>query len=106
MANKIIWNDAAIKKVKGELASKLELVGQYVEGQAIKNVTDMGAVDSGRLKNSITHETDKNEFVTRIGTNVEYAKFVELGTVKNSPRPFLRFAIYLNEQKIKDILTK
>lgn len=35
------------------------------------------AVDTGRLRNSITHENDSRTVV--IGTNVEYGKWVELG---------------------------
>ena len=34
-------------------------------------------VDTGRLRNSITHENDSRTVV--IGTNVEYGKWVELG---------------------------
>lgn len=45
-------------------------------------------VDTGNLRNSITHETDKATVV--VGTNVEYGKFVELGTYKMTPQPFLR----------------
>lgn len=104
--SKIIWNDKAIDDVKKKLGDKLELVGQYVEGQAIKEITDMGAVATGRLKNSITHETDKDELVTRIGTNVEYGIYVEMGTVKMSPRPFLRMGLYTSENKIEEILSK
>lgn len=33
-------------------------------------------VDTGRLRNSITHEVDANEQVVIIGSNVEYAAFV------------------------------
>ena len=33
-------------------------------------------VDTGRLRNSITHEVDMNEQAAIIGSNVEYAAFV------------------------------
>lgn len=102
----IQWNSSAVNKIKKELGDKLELVGQYVEGEAIKNINEMRAVDSGRLKNSITHETDKDSLITRIGTNVEYAPFVCYGTIKMQPRPFLRLALYTSEKKIEDILSK
>lgn len=57
-------------------------------------------VDTARLRNSITHEVEKT--VGRVGTNVEYAKFVEFGTVKMAPKPYLRPALHKNEKKIKD----
>ena len=42
----------------------------------------------GTLRNSIAHAMDKNS--AYIGTNVEYAPYVELGTVKMAARPYLR----------------
>jgi HK97 gp10 family phage protein len=46
-------------------------------------------VDTGRLRNSITHETTPNGLAARVGTNVEYAPFQEFGTRRNAARPFL-----------------
>lgn len=37
-------------------------------------------VDTGRLRNSITHVIDSGREEVFIGTNVEYAPYVELGT--------------------------
>ena len=39
-------------------------------------------VDSGQLRSSITHsvDTSKNEIVGIVGTNIEYAPYVEYGT--------------------------
>lgn len=38
------------------------------------------AVDTGNLRNSITHQVDISELLCRIGSAVEYAPYVELGT--------------------------
>ena len=51
----------------------LEAIGLTAEGHA-KKITP---VDTGRLRNSISHATDKE--AAYIGTNVEYARYVELG---------------------------
>ena len=48
----------------------LEAIGLTAETYA-KKITP---VDTGRLRNSISHETDKE--AVYIGTNVEYAAFV------------------------------
>lgn len=47
-----------------------------VEGQAIALVP----VDKGRLKKSLTYEVDEQELIGYVGTNVEYAVYVEFGT--------------------------
>jgi len=61
----------------------LEKIGLTGEGYAKKGCP----VDTGNLRNSITHETDDN--AAYIGTNVEYAPHVELGTIKQKAQPFL-----------------
>lgn len=52
----------------------LEKCGLVAEGYAKKATP----VDTGNLRNSISHRVSENEVV--IGTNVEYAAYVELGT--------------------------
>ena len=75
--------DSHVSEVKEELASRipviLEALAIEAEGNAVKEITKLGAIDTGRLKGSITHTTDGKE-KAYIGTNVEYAKYVELGT--------------------------
>lgn len=56
------------------LARALEKVGQVAEGYAKR----LCPVDTGRLRNSITHQLRGSKEVI-IGTNVEYAPYVELG---------------------------
>ena len=51
----------------------LEAIGLTAEGYAKKDTP----VDTGRLRNSINHATDDD--AAYIGTNVEYAPYVELG---------------------------
>lgn len=56
-------------------------------------------VDTGRLRSSITHKTDKD--TAYIGTNVEYAPYVEGGTSRMRAQPFLEPAMaeHLSEYK-------
>lgn len=87
--------DTKIGEVKEELASKvpniLEALGIEAEGNAVTEITIMEAVDTGRLRGSISHAIDGDDVY--IGTNVEYGPYVELGTSKMAPRPFLHDAI-------------
>lgn len=56
----------------------LEAMGLAAEGWAKANLTSFPRVDTGRLRNSVSHTRDKND--EYIGTNVEYAPYVEYGT--------------------------
>ena len=56
----------------------LEKCGLVAEGYAKKLVP----VDTGNLRNSISHKVDDGEPAAYIGTNSEYAAYVELGTGK------------------------
>ena len=76
-----------------QIAVALETMGLVAEGYAKR----LCPVDTGRLRSSITHTTD-NE-AAYIGTNVEYAVYVEMGTVNTSAQPYLKPAVtdHVNE---------
>jgi len=66
-------------------------------------------VDTGRLKNSLTHEVAMNEKAVYVGTNVEYAPFVEYGHRTPSgktveAKPYLKPAILDHLDEYKQIL--
>ena len=54
----------------------LERCGLQAEGYA----KDLCPVDTGNLRNSISHKVDPGEPAAYIGTNQEYAPYVEFGT--------------------------
>ena len=54
----------------------LERCGMEAEGYA----KDLVPVDTGRLRNGITHAVAENEMAAYVGTNVEYGVYQELGT--------------------------
>ena len=62
--------------IKAALLRGLEKIGLKVEDYAKK----LCPVDTGNLQNSITHLVDDQEPAAIIGTNNEYAAYVELGT--------------------------
>lgn len=71
----------------------LDELGQVGEALAKENAP----VDTGTLRRSITHEVqgrsggvEEGEWYVRIGTNIEYAVFQELGTRNHAAHPFLR----------------
>ena len=66
-------SEQVLSAMENAIKNGLEAIGLTAEGHA-KKITP---VDTGRLRNSISHATDKE--AAYIGTNVEYAIFVETG---------------------------
>lgn len=73
-----------LEAMKSAKARALEKVGLVAEGYAKK----LCPVDTGNLRNSISHDSDSD--YVYIGTNVDYAPHVEVGTRKQRAQPFLR----------------
>lgn len=87
---------------ESSLRRALEEVGQVAEGYAKR----LCPVDTGRLRNSITHVTRYGAKAVYIGTNVEYAAYVELGTRMQKPQPYLRPAASEHQETYRSILKK
>jgi HK97 gp10 family phage protein len=101
MATQLKWyGDKAIQGMEQAVSLALEASALLVEGQA-KALTP---VDTGNLRNSITHEVEGKE--AKVGTNVEYAPFVELGTVKMAAQPYLNPALEMNKGNIQRIFAE
>lgn len=89
-----------LKEIQQKKKTALEAIGQYVEGEAKTNAP----VDTGLLRSSINHKTTADKAV--IGTNTEYAGFVEKGTRYQKAQPYLEPAVTKNINNIKHIAEK
>ena len=76
----------------------LEAIGSVAEGHA-KKITP---VDTGRLRNSISHATDDD--AAYIGTNVEYAPYVELGARGRDGKHMLQRAATEHTSEYKKLM--
>lgn len=83
--------DRLLNGPQGDIAKDLAKRAVKVEATAKR----LCPVDTGRLRSSITHQlaTDARGLHALIGSNVEYAIFVELGTMANRAQPYLRPAL-------------
>lgn len=85
-----------------EVLSKLDQILEQKLKEACVLVMDSAKVncpvDTGRLQGSITYEVDKTEGI--VGSNVEYAPYVEAGTAYMTGRKFLQQAGDSNREKI------
>ena len=79
---KFIDNSEEIKdNMKNARLRALEKVGMTAEKYAKR----LCPVDTGNLRNSITHRVDQEEPAVYVGSDSEYAAYVELGTGKHYP---------------------
>jgi phage gpG-like protein len=134
----IQWNSAAIvAKVTARVEKNVEKAALLVERTAIRKLSTGQPVRrtpgghlvglnpsapgqpphtlSGRLKQSITHivENVGGKIIAWIGSNVEYARRLELGftgrdragrNIRQAPRPYLRPSVTENKSAIETIL--
>lgn len=76
---------AVLAAVNAANSRALEIMG----GKAESYAKQLCPVDTGRLRNSITHQ-QQDENTEIVGSNVEYSVFVEMGTRKMKAQPYLR----------------
>jgi HK97 gp10 family phage protein len=100
--------DGARANMENGIKKALTMMG--IKNQEIVSlvITDMKAVDTGRLRSSMNYQVDLPKKVTVVGTNVEYAPYVHEGTRRMAARPFLRESItgYTDDYKeiVSDVL--
>ena len=68
--------EQVVDGIKSAIGAALEEIGLLAENYAAKKCP----FDTGNLRGSITHEVDTAGNAVYIGTNVEYAPYVEFGT--------------------------
>lgn len=69
-------SQAVLKAMQQAVEKALEECGLVAEGYAKK----LAPVDTGNLRNSISHKVDPEEPAVYIGTNNSYAAYQEFGT--------------------------
>ena len=71
-------SDEIMRKVHERMTAALEAIGNQAVSYAKSNITAAGRVDTGAMRNSISHIVQND--VCHVGTNVEYAIYNEYGT--------------------------
>lgn len=69
-------SDKVLAEFQAAILRALERCGSQAEGYA----KDLAPVDTGRLRNSISHKVDEEEKAAYIGSDLDYAVYVELAT--------------------------
>ena len=120
--------DKTIQAIKAALTDALVEIGGKMENTTKRLVL----VDTGNLRGKITFDVDALQGIVTIGTNVEYAPYVEFGTglwaedgggrqdgwqymdaegnwhftYGQPPMPFIRPAVEFNREKVKTIFER
>jgi phage gpG-like protein len=91
--------DAVLTEFQRKKKLALDLIGEAAEGF----VKDQTPVDTGRLRNSIAHQTIDD--TAYIGTNVEYTIWVELKDIEHKvgKAHFLRDGVTQNGKTYEQI---
>ena len=79
----------------------LTAIGSSAETHAKDNITADDLIDTGRLRNSISYAVDGES--AYIGTNVEYAPYLELGTKKIAAHHYLKRAVTEHKDEYKNL---
>lgn len=93
-------------EVQEELKRRVENALTRCAGEMEKHAKRNCPVDTGRLRNSVSTEvtSDDDENNVYVGTNVEYAPHVELGTKRAEAQPFLKPAVADHQNAYKRII--
>lgn len=93
--------EAVTEELESKVASWLDAIGL----DAASTAAGQAPVDTGRLRNSISHEVVESEKAVYIGTNVEYAQYQEFGTSKGiDGKHFIQFGATAHQSEYKELL--
>lgn len=128
MAGRVEWNGEALKaKIDAEMRRRLAASARLVSNHAKQLVSVAGTTkvkgrrvynsnpsrpgepphkQTGQLRRSITQQPVTGKLAQRVGTNIEYGRWLELGTANMAARPWLRRALIEKTGEIRVILTR
>lgn len=92
--------DEVLQELDRCVLAAMEKCGLVAEGYAKR----LCPVDTGNLRNSIAHAVQGK--VAYIGTNVEYAPYVEMGTIRTRAQPFIKPSVADHVDQYKQIIER
>lgn len=109
--------DAACRVLRDYCREKLSVPGRVLLGMTKKGKKKYGGYNTepslpgeyprkqlGHLRRNVASEADKHAAVGRVGTNVPYGRFLELGTRKMKRRPWLSRGLQETMHQLQQVL--
>jgi HK97 gp10 family phage protein len=94
---KVDWHpETFLTKLDETVLNGLDKLGQQIEDDA----KGYCPVVTGKLRESIVHTVNTDDFSVKVEATAPYAYYVETGTVKMAPRAYMRQAYYINLNNI------
>ena len=103
-----------LKQSREEMGKRLEKALIFLQNQAKIALSIKGPprsspgefphIDSGKLRQSITHITDKEALIGWLGTNLIYARYLAGGTKNMAPRALFEQVVEANQGALNKIL--
>lgn len=95
----IAAKDAAVRVALDEIGKIAEGRAKTIVSKLVYDQPEKDYVRTGNLRNGIAHKVQSDKVI--VGDKVNYARFIELGTVKMKARPFIKPSVfnYLPEYK-------
>lgn len=90
------------KHIEKQVQDEITYTAQEIRGDSINRVP----VDTGRLKKSAFVNMKRNGLGAEIGHRTNYAAFVEFGTTKQKPQPYLMPAFETNTKQMMTRIKK
>lgn len=103
MSNDVFQNlDRLEELIKQGVKNGAREAGNLVENEAKQNLLDNGSYRTGNLYNSIKTKVEDNEdeVEAKVGTDVDYGTYLELGTSRMPAKPYLYPALKDNVDKV------
>jgi len=94
------YGDEIVESVESAIEASLTAAAMVVQGRAIL----LCPVKTGNLRGSIVFSVDVPALTAYVGSNVEYAPYVEYGTVNMDEQPFLHPALIQSYREVHDII--
>jgi len=91
-----------LKEFPTAINRALEKIGILAEGHVVGYMTRHHIVDTGRLRNSISHTIQGKDAI--VGTNVPYGIYVHEGTYKMKGRPYLKQPVQSHSSEYRKAL--